>query len=160
MAAIVSRPQYSTTSVLTKLFKAPVRMPILRRFGQVTHTIVIWYQNFLLVWTMILPIWDEWLDRTLTTVIKIEQSSYGWFPLSRDAWDSRIHKYKYSLCSSDAIWWHRSGATLAQQQAITFNPYHTEHNGYCPPHLPWHVHDFHHGGPNYCTIILLTNARS
>ena len=30
------------SSVLPKLFMAPVRMPILRRFGQVTHTIHVW----------------------------------------------------------------------------------------------------------------------
>ena len=50
-------------SVLPKLFMAPVWMPILRRFGQVTHTVPIWWQNFLPVWTMILAVWGGWLGR-------------------------------------------------------------------------------------------------
>ena len=56
---------YWTCSVLPKLFTAPVRIPILRRFGQVKHTIPVWQQNFLPVRSIILPVWDEWLGRTL-----------------------------------------------------------------------------------------------
>ena len=39
--------------------------PIFRRFGQVTNTIPIWWQIFLPVRSMILPVWDGWLCRTL-----------------------------------------------------------------------------------------------
>ena len=52
-------------SVLPKLFMAPVQTAILRRFGQVTHTISIWQQNFLPVRSIILPVWDGWLGRSL-----------------------------------------------------------------------------------------------
>ena len=48
-------------SVLPKLFMAPVQMPILRTFGQVTHTIPIWWQIFLPIRSMILPVWDGWM---------------------------------------------------------------------------------------------------
>ena len=51
----------NSVSVLPKLFLVPVQMPILRRFGQVTHTIPLWPPNFLPVRNIILHVWDGWM---------------------------------------------------------------------------------------------------
>ena len=89
-------------SVLPKLLTAPVRMPILRRSWQVTHTISIWWQKIFtcpkhdfthLGWVYRWLVRTLWLCRTYTFTFWCEQVFYygtvGFLTFGPCRWSAR-----------------------------------------------------------------------